>query len=193
MSWIVNERENDWSLTSLNALIVTDWDDTDWEGVPDIIPVDEMRDRPIGRDPDVIENESSSPLTVGMIETGSSLDRTYDDWGYENEEIGVITVNERTTVSIAVPLIASIVTDWEESNWEGDPEMTPVDGLIDRPLGSDPETVEIVETLVRLGVIEKDSPWPMMRLVWGYEMRDEMISIDTIRMKVFESEMAVIL
>ena len=36
--------------------------------------------------------------------------------------------------------------------------MTPVDGLIDRPLGSDPETIEIVETLVRLGVIENDSP-----------------------------------
>ena len=81
MSWIVNERENDWSLTSLNALIVTDLDDTDWEGVPDIIPVVELRDRPIGRDPDETENESSSPLIEGMIETGSSLDRTYDDWG----------------------------------------------------------------------------------------------------------------
>ena len=44
----------DWSLTSLNALIVIDWDDTDWEGVPDIIPVVELRDRPIGRDPDEI-------------------------------------------------------------------------------------------------------------------------------------------
>ena len=76
MSWIVNERENDWSLTSLNALIVTDWDDTDWEGVPEIIPVVELRDSPIGRDPAMIENERSSPLTVGMIETGSSLDRT---------------------------------------------------------------------------------------------------------------------
>ena len=76
MSWIVNERENDWSLTWLNALIVTDWDDTDWEGVPDIIPVVELRDSPIGSDPDVIENETSSSLTVGMIETGSSLDRT---------------------------------------------------------------------------------------------------------------------
>ena len=80
MSWIVNERENDWSLTSLNALIVTDWDDIDWEGVPDMIPVVELRDRSIGRDPDMIENESSSPLIVGMIEIGSSLDRTYDDW-----------------------------------------------------------------------------------------------------------------
>ena len=76
MSWIVNERENDWSLTSLNALIVTDWDDIDWEGVPDMIPVIELSDRPIGRDPDMIENETSSPLTEGMIETGSSLDRT---------------------------------------------------------------------------------------------------------------------
>ena len=80
MSWIVNERENDWSLTSLNALIVTDWDDTDWEGIPDMIPVDELRDRPIGRDPDMIENESWSPLTVGEIENDSFLDRTYEDW-----------------------------------------------------------------------------------------------------------------
>ena len=76
MSWIVNERENDWSLTWLNALIVTDWDMIDWEGVPEIIPVDELSDRPIGRDPDMIENNSSSPLIEGMIETGSSLDRT---------------------------------------------------------------------------------------------------------------------
>ena len=76
MSWIVNERENDWSLTSLNALIVTDWNDTDWEGEPKMIPVDELRDNPIGGDPDEIENESWSPLTVGMIETGSSLVRT---------------------------------------------------------------------------------------------------------------------
>ena len=81
MSWIVNERENDWSLTWLNALIVTDWDDTDWEGVPDIIPVVELRDRPIGRDPDMIENESSSPSTVGEIENGSFLFRTYVELG----------------------------------------------------------------------------------------------------------------
>ena len=76
MSWIVNERENDWSLTWLNALIVTDWDDTDWEGVPDIIPVEGLSDRSIGRDPDMIENESWSPLTEGVIETGWSLERT---------------------------------------------------------------------------------------------------------------------
>ena len=45
-------------------------------GVPDMIPVVELIDRPIGRYPDEIENESSSPLIEGMIETGSSLDRT---------------------------------------------------------------------------------------------------------------------
>ena len=76
MSWIVNERENDWSLTWLNALIVTDWDNTDWEGVPDVIPVVELRDSPIGRDPEVIENESWSPSTVGVIENGSFFERT---------------------------------------------------------------------------------------------------------------------
>ena len=56
--------------------------------------------------------------------------------------MGVITVNERTTVSIAVPLTASIVTDWEESNWEGDPEMTPVIELSDSPIGRDPDMIE---------------------------------------------------
>ena len=78
MDWrTVNERENDLSLlTSFEALIVTDWDMMNWEGIPDIIPVVELRDKPVGRDPDMIENESSSPLIVGMIEIGSSLDRT---------------------------------------------------------------------------------------------------------------------
>ena len=66
----------DWSLTSLNALIVIDWDDTDWEGVPDMIPVVELRDRPIGRDPEMIENDSSSPSTVGATENEPLIGRT---------------------------------------------------------------------------------------------------------------------
>ena len=36
--------------------------------------------------------------------------------------------------------------------------MTPVDGLRFKPIGSDPDTTEIVETLVRLGVRENDNP-----------------------------------
>ena len=68
MSWTVNERENDWSLTWLNALIVTDWDDTDWEGVPDIIPVDGLIDRPIRSDPDAREKKGLVPCTVGKTE-----------------------------------------------------------------------------------------------------------------------------
>ena len=35
-----------------------------WEedrGVPDMIPVDEWNDRPIGRDPEIMENDRSSP------------------------------------------------------------------------------------------------------------------------------------
>ena len=72
----MNMSEKLSSLTSLNALIVTDWDDTDWEGIPDIIPVDGLSDNPIGRDPDKIEKESWSPLTVGVIENGCFFDRT---------------------------------------------------------------------------------------------------------------------
>ena len=77
----VNERENDSPLTWFDALIVIDWEDmTDWEGVPDIIPVEGLRDNPIGRDPEVIENDRLSPLTEGEIENGSFLFRVYSDW-----------------------------------------------------------------------------------------------------------------
>ena len=61
-------------------MIATDWDDVNWEGAPDMIPVEEFRDIFIGRDPYEIENESWSPLTVGEIENDSFLDRTYEDW-----------------------------------------------------------------------------------------------------------------
>ena len=78
----MNERGNDRLLTSLNALMVTDWDDmTDWEGVPEMIPEDELRDRPLGRDPDTTENEGSYPLTEGETENDSFFDRVYEDSG----------------------------------------------------------------------------------------------------------------
>ena len=77
----LNERGKVWLLTSLNAMIVTDWDDTDLEGIPDIIPLEELRDKPVGRDPDEVENDKSSPLIEGEIENGSFLDRTYVELG----------------------------------------------------------------------------------------------------------------
>ena len=70
-----NEIVTNWSLTPLVALIVTDWEEIDWEGIPDIIPVDELRESPIGRDPSIIEKESWSPLNEGEIENDSSFDR----------------------------------------------------------------------------------------------------------------------
>ena len=72
----MNRIENDWLLTWLDALIVTDWDMTDWEGEPDITPVVELRNNPTGNDPDEIVNERSSPFTEGVIENDSFLDRT---------------------------------------------------------------------------------------------------------------------
>ena len=78
----MNERGNDRLLTSLNALMVTDWDDmTDWEGVTEMFPEDEFRDRPLGRDPDTTENEGSYPLTEGETENDSFFDRVYEDSG----------------------------------------------------------------------------------------------------------------
>ena len=35
-----------------------------------MIPEDELSDNPTGSDPDMIENDRSSPLTVGVTENG---------------------------------------------------------------------------------------------------------------------------
>ena len=139
---MVNVIVLNWLLTSLNASIVTDWDDTNWEGIPYIIPVVELRDRPIGRDPEMIENDSSSPSTEGETENGLFFDRTYEDRGYENEEMGVRMVNERENDWSLTSLNALIVINWDDTVWEGIPEMIPVVELRDRPIGRDPEMIE---------------------------------------------------
>ena len=69
MDWrTVNERGKVWLLTAFNASIVTDWDRTNWEGIPEMIPVEGLRDRPVGRDPDMIENEGLVPWMLGETE-----------------------------------------------------------------------------------------------------------------------------
>ena len=67
----VNEIVNDWLLTPLRALIITEWDNSDWEGDPDIIPEVELRDKPWGRDPSMIEKNGWSPLIEGVAENVS--------------------------------------------------------------------------------------------------------------------------
>ena len=158
MSWIVNERENDWSLTWLNALIVTDWDDTDCNEVPEITPVDGLIDRSIGSDPEMIEKEIWSPLTVGEIENGLFFARTYEARGYENEEIGVRTVNLRLHDWTLTSLIALIVTDRDMVDWEKVPEMIPEDELSDNPIGRDPDVIENeTSSPSTVGVVENGS------------------------------------
>ena len=44
-----------------------------------MIPVVELRDRPIGRNPYEIENERSSPSTVGEKENDSFFDRAIEE------------------------------------------------------------------------------------------------------------------
>ncbi len=39
-------------------------------------PVDGLRDRPTGSDPDVIENDKPSPVIEGVAENGLFFDRT---------------------------------------------------------------------------------------------------------------------
>ena len=67
-------------LTSLKALIITDWEEMDWDGIPDIIPDDELRERPVGRNPEMMENDRLSPVIEGMMENGLSFNMTYEDW-----------------------------------------------------------------------------------------------------------------
>ena len=54
MNWTENDIENEIELISLVALMITEIEETDWEGMPEITPVSESRDNPWGRDPDSI-------------------------------------------------------------------------------------------------------------------------------------------
>ena len=76
-----------------------------------MVPFDELIFKPLGREPDVIEKEISSPLTVGEIENGLSLVITQDDCEYENDEIGVRIVNVSVTDRSLTSFDALIVTD----------------------------------------------------------------------------------
>ena len=62
--------------TWFEAWIVTSMKSEGVEGIPDMIPVEEWNDRPIGRDPETMEKEGSSPLIEGVIENDSFLVRT---------------------------------------------------------------------------------------------------------------------
>ena len=96
---------------------MTDCNLTNSEGTPDITPVEGLRDKPGGRDPDEVENDKSSPLTVGMMENDSPTDLIYVELGYENEVRRVRTVNERENDrSLLTSFEALIVTDCNLTN-----------------------------------------------------------------------------
>mgnify|MGYP001839880005 CR=1 FL=1 len=59
----------------LQTSTVRDVDSIAVEGVPDIIPLDGFRERPIGSDPDEIK-KCPSPSTVGITENDLYIDRT---------------------------------------------------------------------------------------------------------------------
>ena len=154
----MNEIENDWWFTSFDTLIVTDWDITNWEGEPEMTPFDESRDNPIGSDPDEIENEGLSPLIEGVIENDSFLVRTYDDWEYENDEIGVRIVNKIENDRQLTSFDALIVTDWDITDREGVPDMIPFVGLRVSPAGRDPDDIENEgSNPLIIGITEKES------------------------------------
>ena len=135
-----------------------DWVSTNWEGVPDIIPVEGSIASPEGRIPEEIENDRLSPLIEGVMENGLSFVRTYSDSGYENEEIGVRTVNEREKDRLSTSFDTLIVTDWDMTDWEGDPDIIPVELLRERPIGRDPDEIENESSSpLTVGETENDS------------------------------------
>ena len=64
----------------LEAWIVIDVDGNVDEGIPEMIPVDWLRDRPGGRVPEVIVNTGLSPEMIGEIENDCPLMRVNENW-----------------------------------------------------------------------------------------------------------------
>ena len=140
MSWTVNERENDWSLTWFEALIVTDCDKTDWEGDPDIIPVDGLRFNPIGSDPDDTENDILSPLIEGVIENDSYLVNANDDWWYDKHIGCDLMIRYIVLVNVRLPCCILIVITYVP-DCVVDPEIKPFVWFRLIPSGNEPEVI----------------------------------------------------
>ena len=64
----------------LEAWIVIDVDGNVDEGIPEMIPVDWLRERPGGRVPEVIVNRGLSPEMIGEIENDCPLMRVNENW-----------------------------------------------------------------------------------------------------------------
>ena len=64
----------------LEAWIVIDVDGNVDEGIPEMIPVDWLRERPGGRVPEVIVNRGLSPEMIGEIENDCPLMRVNESW-----------------------------------------------------------------------------------------------------------------
>lgn len=66
---------------SFEASIVIEEEGVEEEGIPDIIPFEELRVRPEGRIPEVILKKGWSPLIEGEIENDWCLMREKESWG----------------------------------------------------------------------------------------------------------------
>ena len=64
----------------LEARMMTTVDGNVDEGIPEMIPVVELRERPGGRVPEVIMNRGFSPEMIGEIENDCPLMRVNENW-----------------------------------------------------------------------------------------------------------------
>ena len=95
---------------SFCALTVTCLSVTDWEGVPEMTPVFEFSDNPVGSVPEVTEKTIHSPVTAGVAEKEMLLGRANEDCGYAKDEMGRSTVKVREVVFVPKSFCALTVT-----------------------------------------------------------------------------------
>ena len=70
--WMNPSSFEAWTVRDENEIVV--------EGIPEMIPVDELRFKPGGRVPEVIVNTGFSPEMIGEIENDCPLMRVNESW-----------------------------------------------------------------------------------------------------------------
>ena len=126
------------------------------EGVPEIAPVDESKDKPAGSDGDTDQEVIVPPLTVGVTVVIAEPLVSVNELGLYAKDDGATSLMTMVTVAVSLPpvLLAVMVSEAEDVTAVGVPLIAPVDESKDKPAGSEGDTDhEVMVPPLTVGVV----------------------------------------
>ena len=117
-------------------------DEVTAEGVPEMAPVEESRERPAGSEGETDQPVIAPPVAEGVTVVMAVPLVSVNEFGLYVSAEGATSLTSMVTSAVVLPpvLLAVMVYVAEEVTADGVPEMAPVEESRERPAGNDGET-----------------------------------------------------